>query len=248
MAYVAGEKIGIGRILSRGFLIFRQNLVLFLAIGFAIGSLPSFLFEMLLAWAGGSFTAASPDQSIGSPGGIVSSILYWFAQAVIIHMALLSHAGHSPAWKESSKYVGRLFPKVIGASILAALAMIFGFVFLVVPGVIVAIMFSVSTPVILQEELGATASLKRSRELTRGSRWSIFLLLLVAGLVAMVLMAPVFAAVFLAPTNPLLLGLTGMLSNTIMIPLLAAITASLYIELREVREGHGTGELAEIFA
>jgi hypothetical protein len=63
---------------------------------------------------------------------------------------------------------------VLGAGLLAGLAMLPACMCLIVPGLILATWFWVVIPVVLNESPGARASLVRSKELTKGSRWPIF--------------------------------------------------------------------------
>ena len=76
----------------------------------------------------------------------------------------------------------KLAPATFAVLLLHLLASMVGWLFLLVPGIIIYIMFCVSLPVLTEERAGVTGSLKRSRELTKGSRWRIFLLLLIGWL------------------------------------------------------------------
>jgi hypothetical protein len=63
---------------------------------------------------------------------------------------------------------------VLGAGLLVGLAILPACMCLIVPGLILATWFWVVIPVVLSESTGARASLMRSKELTKGSRWPIF--------------------------------------------------------------------------
>lgn len=81
-------------------------------------------------------------------------------------------------------------PSLLGPGIITGILIVVGLICLVVPGIILAIMFSLVVPVIVIEQAGALESLSRSRKLVRG-RWLrtfgllllIFIIILVAGLI-----------------------------------------------------------------
>lgn len=72
------------------------------------------------------------------------------------------------------------FWKFVGASLLAGIAIFVGFLLLIVPGIIVAILFAFVAYVVIEEGKGPIDALKRSIELTRGSRFKLFQLGLAA--------------------------------------------------------------------
>ncbi len=142
---------------------------------------------------------------------------------------------------------------VIGVTILAALAIGIGFVLLIVPGFIVAIMLIVVVPVAVVERPGVVASLSRSREMTKGYRWKIFglyLILLVFAMVVGIAITSVagFSLIGL-DAEELALGMT--LANAVLAPvttaLYAVLIAVIYHDLRIAKEGGDTEEIAQVF-
>lgn len=61
-----------------------------------------------------------------------------------------------------------------------------GFLLLIIPGVFLAILWCVSTPALLVEDLSLAKALDRSAELTKGYRWQILGLFLIAGVILFV--------------------------------------------------------------
>lgn len=130
------------------------------------------------------------------------------------------------------------------------------FMALLVPGIMLLLGVSVSVPVLIQERLGVFGSMSRSRALTKGSRWSLFGLLLIM-LLAAIAIQMAFALVF-----GLAFALTGSLStvglivgaigssvvSTVVATVISVAIAVSYVELRQVKEGTSVDELAEIFA
>ncbi len=82
--------------------------------------------------------------------------------------------------------VGRL-PSLLGAGVVSGILIVVGLICLIVPGIILAIMFSLVVPAIVVERAGALESLSRSRRLV-GGRWlktfGLLLIILIINLVA----------------------------------------------------------------
>ncbi|MEM1607227.1 MAG: YciC family protein [Candidatus Bathyarchaeia archaeon] len=87
--------------------------------------------------------------------------------------------------------------EILGVSFFTGILIISGIAILIVPGVIIAVIFSLSIPALMYEQLGVFGSLKRSRELTDGAWWKTFLLLAatLALLIVAYLSAEIIAAV-----------------------------------------------------
>jgi uncharacterized membrane protein len=67
----------------------------------------------------------------------------------------------------------RPFWKYLGASILLGLAVAIGFVLLIVPGVIFALMFLFTTFIVIDYELGPIEAMTESNRITRGHKWQL---------------------------------------------------------------------------
>jgi hypothetical protein len=78
------------------------------------------------------------------------------------------------------------FLPLLGAAFCTAIAVMLGFILLIVPGIILAIMYSLISPVVVLERQGPIESMKRSAALTKGVRWRIFGLALVVMVLALV--------------------------------------------------------------
>jgi ABC-type multidrug transport system fused ATPase/permease subunit len=69
--------------------------------------------------------------------------------------------------------------QLILVGILAAIGIVIGFIFIIVPGLYLITVWSVAAPVVVLENPGALAALSRSRELVRGNGWQVFGVILV---------------------------------------------------------------------
>ena len=64
-----------------------------------------------------------------------------------------------------------------------------GFILIIVPGLILITIWSVAAPVVVLENPGVFAALRRSRELVRGNGWQVFGVILVLYIVVGVVVA-----------------------------------------------------------
>jgi uncharacterized membrane protein len=76
-----------------------------------------------------------------------------------------------------------LFFRYLFASILKGLITLFGFIFLIIPGIILSIRLSFFEYLIVDKNSRITESLVRSWEITKGSTWNLFLLYFLLGLI-----------------------------------------------------------------
>lgn len=150
----------------------------------------------------------------------------------------------------------------LGIIVLYWLGVMLGWLFIVVPGVILICMWSVALPAKLAEGIGVFDAFSRSRELTRGNRLSIFwiLLLLVIAyyIVSAMLTAGLFGSAGLGALQRLETGeglqRFGTIAAVVSIPIglvsglvLRAVVASLYIETVLVKDGGRRGDVAGVF-
>ena len=66
------------------------------------------------------------------------------------------------------------FPTLVGLTLLMTVAVMLGFVLLIVPGIIMMVMWYLAVPVCMVEKTGPVRSLDRSQRLTKGHRWKLF--------------------------------------------------------------------------
>lgn len=150
--------------------------------------------------------------------------------------------------------IAKLLP-TLGLFILWGLGVGGASMLLFVPGMMLMCAWSVAMPVLIAENSGVIASFGRSRELTRGSRLMIFITLLamvvliyvllfgIAGLVMGVGMMGVSSAM---QTNPVI-ALAMIPFSWIMVMVINAMLAAIYVETINVKEVGGAGRVADVF-
>jgi Membrane domain of glycerophosphoryl diester phosphodiesterase len=154
------------------------------------------------------------------------------------------------------------FLPLIGLYILMAIALWIGMILLIVPGVFLALRWSVAGPAVAVEGKGVFAAMKRSAVLTKGHRWTLFLLGLIVFAVLVVIEVCIFslmggfngiagtlAAMRAGSPSMLFLGLVvSPLFGIAFGVVIATFGGVLFQHLRSGREGLATAAIAEVFA
>ncbi|HYJ82579.1 MAG TPA: hypothetical protein VEW26_07050 [Allosphingosinicella sp.] len=263
-AAVSGEDrtVSIGRLLTRAFGTIRSNPVATLGIAFLFGALPS----LLLTWAiqvlgPEAFVALGTAAAIGLTvfSAVVAILLAMITQGALVRATVAYSEGRKASLSESAMAGLRVALPLFLLALLSALGIGLGLIFLVVPGIILYIMWSVAAPALVEERLGPIEALGRSSGLTDGARWKIFGLILVLVVLywmftAVIAMVGVMAyggvegLVSSAGSMPLGYLVVNAIAGTITSAVWGVILTSLYVELREWKDGPRTEALADIFA
>jgi len=200
------RELYLGELLGQTFNLYSSRFFLFylpfLVVGFftgAWGEIVRRIFRMPVA----PESTAPPDVLLSylvSVFGILIATLSltilvsWIINTIVNGMAVKAASDvlerHRVDLSEAFNFtVGRL-PSLLGAGIVTGILIVVGLICLVVPGIILAIMFSLVVPAIVIERAGALESLSRSRRLV-GGRWLktfgllllVYLIIFVAGLI-----------------------------------------------------------------
>jgi hypothetical protein len=253
-------KADVGRVLGRGFSALKANFLPFLAVSLLLAGLPSFLTQY---WMMRSFDLSDP-AFLTSPvywGGVAAGLLVYLLAitllgGVVTRSTILELSERDPDLGGSVLLALRLLPALIGLSLVLALLFLAGLLLLIVPAFMVYCATIVAVPALIEERRGVFGSIGRSRALTRGSRWRIFLLLVLFWVFASVIQnvasvlggATAFDMSRTAMPDPLRASLVIAIGTSISTMIVAVVTAALYVELREVKEGASASELADVFA
>ena len=265
------EAFDFGRVMNRAFVAIRRNLKTFFLAALILVGIPYFvvtigatLFFVSQISGGGGID----DISAGMVGGMVVVGLLTIAvmmiagsvlQGAVTHTSINDFNDEQTSLSESmSTGLGLALP-LIGLGILMGLGIMFGLLLFIVPGIFLICMWAVAAPALVVERTGVTESLGRSIALTSGYRWWVLLIFIVVfglsmgiGMVGGILTLPVAMS-----GNPLLGGGFGVstIYTTLIDTVVQAITtmigtvviASLYFELRYLKEGVGANSLASVF-
>ena len=205
------------------------------------------------------------DQPVLLPYGSLFSISYILSflfslltnlavsLTVYGHLRLYSHAPDEPisvgaVWSE----ILAVFSQALVASALAAVVIIIGTLFLIVPGIYLGVVLSLAIVVTVFEDVPANQLFNRCFELIQGKWWSTFGLILVVALIvwAMSLLFTLPLGVIsllrimkVVPNIPgavtVLTTIIGTVGRALLSSLLSLAIAFQYFNLVERREGRG---------
>jgi hypothetical protein len=114
--------------------------------------------------------------------------------------------------------------------ILYGIAVVIGFILLVVPGLILITIWAVVAPSIVVENKGVIEAFGRSRELVRGNGWSVFGAILIAFLILIALYI-VAAAIGTAIADDGGMVVAGVIANVVAAPVTALVASILFFDL-----------------
>lgn len=247
-----------GRVVSRTFGTIGRNAATFFTLA-AIAVVPQLI---LAAYLGVGVAAGhakiDPSQMLHflSMTGIVllaALVLGAVLQAALVHGTISDLNGKKASFGDCLQTGLRTCLPVIGLSILLSIALVFGFVLLLVPGILMYLAWAVVVPVLVVEKTGIFGAFGRSAALTKGHRWAILGLAVAAWLISFLLgLATMPLQGFLTlpgeglQSMALVLVVSGLI-NVFVAALVATGTAAVYYELRSIKEGIGPEQLAAVF-
>lgn len=252
--------VSVGRVFQRAIDAVRINPVVIIGLGLLVGAVPSLLLSILSASLGLGLAAAPTSFSISRFFGflffsvVITVVVSCFVQAAITRATVSASEGRKASFGECLGAAVRVFLPLIAMAILSGLAMMLGVFLFVVPGIILFLMWSVASPAMVIERGGILGSLRRSAELTKGSRWKILAMFLVL-IVAYWLLSLLIGVVGLAEYRPATaagLTITNLIGSIILGTAFntaaGAMWPSLYVELRHAKEGTSIASLEQVFA
>lgn len=246
-------RFDLGRVIGRTFSTIKANWVAFFVAAALFVGIPS----ALMAY--GQVELATGDPSAAS---VLVMILGWalyligayVVQGMVVKGAINSFNDKKTSFGDALSAGVKVFLPLLGLAIVAGIATGFAYILLIVPGVMLTIIWSVSAPAIVAEKRGVFEAMQRSRDLTRGYRWHIFGLLVIY-LVLSMIVGMLVGGVNLAAGGTFSGGapssivnmISNALTNTLTSVVASAGVAALYYELRAIKEGAGPEQLASVF-
>jgi len=245
------ERFEIARVLSRMSGVIGRNFPVFAVLAFTLSGLPSLgaaLFERGLLFPFG----VAPVGPTGL-GWIFNLLTNSLVQAALIHGTISDLNGRPASLGDCLETaIGNVLP-LIGIGIATTVATFVGLLLFVVPGIILALAFCVSASAQVVEGHGVFEAMGRSWNLTRNHRWAILLLFVLFGVGFAIVRA--LAEVVPLATAIASPGGADAIRDLFVTPLLQALgaligaagVASIYFELRTIKEGVAVEALAKAF-
>jgi hypothetical protein len=189
---------------------------------------PSTLFvqEVLIPWF---FELISKVVIIGAFSGLVLWIVGTTVTGAVIKNASDQIEKGNSNLNASFNFAVSKLPSLLAAQFIAGILIVLGFFLFIVPGIIVAIMFSLILPTIIIEQKGFMESLGRSRNLVSNRWMKTFFLLLILGIIVIIVNTVAsFLAGPLSAIHPIANSLTSGIISAFVSPLYPIAITYLY--------------------
>jgi hypothetical protein len=248
----------IGAVISRAFETIGKNVILFCGLAVILAGIPQFVvgywqavnFTLAGDMASGAYVFQSGYWLMAVVSWLVSIVTGAILQAALTRATVMSLSGETPQFGQCLAVGISMILPMIAIGLLAGIGIGVGILLLVVPGIILWLVWSVVTPVYVQEKVGIFEAFSRSAQLTSGARWRILAVLLIVVVLLWVLSIPAsfLNAAMLATGNAFLMALVGAVIGSLGSMVMVAVQASIYVELRQLKEGIAPADLEAIFA
>ena len=237
-----------GELLDRTFFLYRKHFIVFVAI-VAIPSLIPLMFRLTVLGVQSSNTLG-----VTLILTLLSAVIYLLtisaAQAATIVAVSEVHLGRPARIGAAFLRAKECLVEIVLIAILMGIGIVLGAIALIIPGILVALAWSLAIPVAVIEHQGPLDATARSWELTRGNRFRIFVVLflvtMLSYIVTIVLQAPVFVAIIaLRPQNASMLPawinaysvIASFLSTSLVVPISTIAISLIYYDQRVRKEG-----------
>ncbi len=242
MAHLQLRPLGVGEIIDATFTLYRRRFGPMMMIALALGVIP-----FALSLIGDCTITSTQDFACGNFLGWVGLVAFAVSTFVAVFAAILvaasAYADLPPDWRGATGVALQNIIPIAAAAIVSGVVAALGFIALIVPGIILVISFEWYGAALMIERVGPMASLGRSWRLVAGERWRLFwvvlLLILISvivfwiiGIVLYFLMSGLFGA-----GDGFAFYFMSQIVTLLLIPMSAAFTTVVYLDLRVRKEG-----------
>lgn len=235
--------------------ILREHYASFVVLGI-ITSGPMWIILVAAGWASfyGAMSNATPDQLAAmrfpSTGpwlavALLLAALWWFVtDAAVVALASDAYLGREVV---PARALGRVLsraPTIIAARILKGLLLLLAYICIFIPVFYAAARYFAVVPAAVLEEGTATASLHRSRDLSKDFKWRILGGLILAFVIYLIVASTLRAVTGLFPAPPVVLGVLDGVAAVLVYPLVGIMVTLLYYDQRIRKEAFDLEVLA----
>lgn len=257
--------LGIGELLDAAFKVCTANfgtllrVVLFVVVPVQLLSVVILASTMPDDWSASSFELSfeeddevmTDDEAVTFVVGqgvfvLIVMLMQVLATAACFRAIAQARLGAEADWRESLRFGLRRTPALLWVTFLYGLSVLVGFVLCLAPGVWLAVLFGLATPVLLVEGTGGPGALRRSARLVKDRWWATFAVIalgflfasILSGITQLAVSLPLFFAVDDTSVAGYLVSALGQgIGYVIALPFQAAIIAVVYFDLRVRKEG-----------
>jgi hypothetical protein len=238
---------GLGDILSAAFQIYRENagslLMIVAVVVVPLTFLSAFIDGVVFAPEkttevifGQTIEVTTRSASVGLLAllitAVIGVIITAVLQAALLRGAAQGTIGDPVDIDASYKWGFARFGSVLLISILVGLAVLGGLILLIIPGLIFAVMFSVSVPALVVENKRGTEAMSRSWNLVKGHFWHAVGVLVVAWIITAVVSGIIRAIGTAISDNWFFDWIFQAIAQIIVAPFSALVGVLLYLDLR----------------
>lgn len=254
-------RLQVGPVLSRTLWVWWAHVGAFTAMSIVVYAPMLAGFGWFFAWAMGAARGAPPVASevFGRSAALFAALGVTMVLSVV-QMGAVTYGTVRRLQGERAPF-GRMIAvgfrrglPVVGTGFVVAIVTVLGFMAFLVPGVVFLVASCVSTPAAVVERPGMFGAIRRSFDLTRGNRWP----LLAAGLVIVVVLwilsavvqvaATLLTSLFLPPGEAVAFTVVTSQLGSALFSVIPVVAISVcYHDLRLLKEGVDTAQLAKVF-
>jgi glycerophosphoryl diester phosphodiesterase family protein len=244
--------LSVGEILDVSFTLYRRHFAPLAGVALVCSGIPVVL-NIFIEAAGGMLA----NLSLVVVYYVVFAALNSIATAATVFIVSESYLGRPIDARTALRLAARYIGKILVCSLLMTMMVFVGFLFFVIPGIVLISGLILAIPaLVIEPGLGPSAALSRSWELTRGSRWRMLGLLLVLTILLYVPIAAIggIVALFVPGAGSIFSGrgvalavATAALSGLVQVfiyPLFYCVLTVAYYDLRVRKEGFDLEVLA----
>ena len=254
------REMRLGELLDAAIKLYRSNWKTFMGI-VAFVVVPLQLLQNYLARDVFTTTAFETTNEVGS-GELVTLLIFPAVQLLFVTPFLTAaiaratseiYLGGQPGVGDVYSFALRRTHSILWVTFLSGLVTIFGFVALIIPGVIFFVRFSFSNSTVVVEGARGTKAMGRSWRLAKGFFWKIFGTVILAGILASIINSVIqiplaIAADSIGTNGWLLRALGNSAGEVITSPFTGMVIVLLYFDMRIRKEGFDLALLAREMA
>jgi hypothetical protein len=177
---------------------------------------------------------------------VLGAVANLFGTVACYRVIAEGYLGRPTTARDSLRFAGDKLAAALWLTILMVVCLVPAFLLFVLPGVWLAVAWSVAVPVLLVEGHAGVAAVKRSFALVQDRWWATFGRLAVAYILVLVVTSVVTVALLAAAVSAIddtsfaalaLEHLASLLVSLVTTPFLAAVVTLVYLDLRARKEG-----------
>lgn len=162
---------------------------------------------------------------------------YWYQGTVVEAVKDIQDGRRDSSLGQLFSSVTPFLGSLIGAGLLAGLGIVLGLIVFIVPGLILLTMWALLSPVIILERTGAMGSFNRSQDLTKGSRWQVFGVIVVLFIINFVVQFVLIFIVAAITSSVVGIVIASLIASLLIAPLSAIAATVMYLELARIKGG-----------